>query len=211
MYTMVLMMALNTGAVAPDGCFHRSNCNGCHGCYSSCAGSCHGCSSRSCHGCSGWSCSGCNGCACNGCHGGLLSRCFSSFKRSCHGCNGCHGGYACHGCTGCTSPVKQEEKKKEEGKKDEGKKTEASVNQAQVVVSLPADAKLFIDETPTTTTSAVRSFVTPELEAGKVYNYTLRAEIVRDGKPLSVTKEIAVRAGETTQAAITFPTVVASK
>src|SRR5207247_1488613 len=53
---------------------------------------------------------------------------------------------------------------------------------AQLFVSLPTDAKLSIDGEKTTSVSAERTFVSPTLEAGKAYTYTLQAEFVRDGK-----------------------------
>jgi uncharacterized protein (TIGR03000 family) len=36
------------------------------------------------------------------------------------------------------------------------------------------------------------------------YHYTLKAEAVRDGKPVKVERTIAVRAGETTPVTLTF-------
>src|SRR5262249_871346 len=56
---------------------------------------------------------------------------------------------------------------------------------ATILVSLPADAKLFVDDAATTSTSTSRTFVTPALENGKTYGYTLKAEVVRDGKVVS--------------------------
>lgn len=87
---------------------------------------------------------------------------------------------------------------------------QSMLNQATLVVSLPADAKLFIQEQATTTTGESRTFVSPTLEAGKDYVYTLKAELVRDGKPLSVTRQVTVRAGMTVQASIDFPVAVAA-
>ena len=71
---------------------------------------------------------------------------------------------------------------------------------ATIVVDLPADAKLLIDNELTTTTGSSRVFVSPTLNPGQEYHYTLKAEIVRDGKPVTVEQVIAVRAGETTSA-----------
>ncbi len=73
---------------------------------------------------------------------------------------------------------------------------------ATIVVSLPADAKLTVDDAPTVSTSANRVFVSPELQAGKDYHYTLKAEIVKDGKPVVITKKITVHAGEETVVSI---------
>ena len=63
-------------------------------------------------------------------------------------------------------------------------------------MSLPADAKLTIDDAATTSTSAVRVFTSPELPVGKEFHYSLKAELVRDGKPLTLSKDITVRAGQ---------------
>jgi uncharacterized protein (TIGR03000 family) len=67
---------------------------------------------------------------------------------------------------------------------------------ATIIVHLPGDAKLTIDGAPTRSTSAERSFITPPLEVGKTFSYTLQAQFVRGDQTISVTKEIAVRAGE---------------
>jgi uncharacterized protein (TIGR03000 family) len=83
---------------------------------------------------------------------------------------------------------------------------------ATIVVSLPAEAKLRVDDYMTTSTSATRVFVSPALDAGKEFSYTLTGEIERDGKPVVATKRITVRAGEETRVALEFPVAaVASK
>jgi uncharacterized protein (TIGR03000 family) len=96
--------------------------------------------------------------------------------------------------------------------KKEGSGGTVKPTSAELTVSLPAEAKLFIDGQATTTTSNSRKFVSPDLEQGKEYVYTLRAEVVRDGKNVSLTKEVTVRAGETFQTSFEFPeSSVASK
>ncbi len=76
---------------------------------------------------------------------------------------------------------------------------------ATIVVSLPADAKLLIDDQPTASTSALRTFVTPDLRAGQDFRYTLKAELTRDGRTLTTSKPITVRAGEETRVTVDFP------
>jgi uncharacterized protein (TIGR03000 family) len=191
MYSAVLMLALTAGSETAD--FGRNRCHGCttscsvvSGCssYTSCASSCH---SRGrlfgnrCHGCT----------SSHGCHGGGL------FSR--RGCHGCSASYGCsHGCSsGCTIVVPE---KKVMPKKGEDipppKKTSLSAP-ATIVVSLPADARLTVDGAPTNSTSDRRTLVTPELEFGATYVYTMRAEIVRDGRTLAETQDVTVRGGET--------------
>ncbi len=172
MYSMVLMAALTTSTAAPDchyhscGCGGYSSCYGCGGCYG-CYGGCYGC------------CGGCYGC-CGGCYG-----CYGG----CYGTS-CYGAYY-GGCYGCYGGVQVVPGTKPEGigapmKKDE--QSSIAPDRAKLVVELPADAKLFIDNQPMKTTSEKRSFNTPTLEKGQTYYYDLRAEVMRDGKPLTETK-----------------------
>jgi len=223
MYTVVLMMALSGGAETPADCwgchggchggrgchgglFNRGCHGGCHGglfsrgCHGNCHGNCHGGYVSACHGChGGYACNGgCHGG--RGCHGGL-------FRRGCHGCNGgCHGGYACHGCTGGPAPAPAPAPGGPEKIKAPPKTASASVNApATIVVSLPKDAKLTIDDTLTSSTSAQRVFASPSLEAGMEYYYTLKGEMIRDGQSITTTKTIAVHAGEQANVELAFP------
>ena len=66
---------------------------------------------------------------------------------------------------------------------------------ATVVVRLPADARLTFDGEPTRSTGATRTFLSPPLQAGAAGHYVLLAEIVRDGRALSVRHRVQVRAG----------------
>jgi uncharacterized protein (TIGR03000 family) len=69
---------------------------------------------------------------------------------------------------------------------------------AHVVVNLPENARLFIDDTVCPLTSATRKFDTPNLKPGQDYFYVLRAEEDRAGKILSERKRVVVRAGKET-------------
>jgi uncharacterized protein (TIGR03000 family) len=79
-----------------------------------------------------------------------------------------------------------------------------SSNEATIVVRLPADAKLTFDGTATQSTDSVRTFTSPPLEPGKEYQYTLRAEMTRDGKKVERTRDVKVRAGQTSNVTIDF-------
>jgi uncharacterized protein (TIGR03000 family) len=70
---------------------------------------------------------------------------------------------------------------------------------ATIVVKVPADARLTIDGEATTSTSTQRVFVSPALNPGRDYHYTLKAEFHKDGKLMSVSKEVTVRAGNETR------------
>jgi uncharacterized protein (TIGR03000 family) len=76
---------------------------------------------------------------------------------------------------------------------------------ALVFVELPSDATLTVDGTATTSTSSNRVFVTPALEAGRTYTYTLTAQVMRDGSLQTVTREVPVRAGEETRVRLDMP------
>jgi uncharacterized protein (TIGR03000 family) len=75
---------------------------------------------------------------------------------------------------------------------------------ARLRVLLPADATLTIDGAPTQSTSEVRNFVTPPLEAGKDFHYDLRAHFVRGGNEVTVERRITVRGGQRTEADLNF-------
>lgn len=81
----------------------------------------------------------------------------------------------------------------------------ATGTEATLIVSLPTDATLTIDGEETNSNSAQRVFVTPALEEGKVYEYTLRAKVVRDGQTQIATAKVTFRPGETKQVELTVP------
>jgi uncharacterized protein (TIGR03000 family) len=67
---------------------------------------------------------------------------------------------------------------------------------AKLILDVPANAKLFVDDLPMTGKEVTRQFATPVLEPGQTYYYTVRVEFNRDGKPVSETRRVLVRAGE---------------
>jgi uncharacterized protein (TIGR03000 family) len=88
---------------------------------------------------------------------------------------------------------------------------QAPTNTAKLYVTLPTDAKLTIDGTPTVSTSELRVFESPRLTPGKTFYYVLKATVVRDGKTEAVTKEVTVRAGEDTRVKIEIPEAAAAQ
>ena len=184
------------------GCNGGSSCDGCHGGHRLFGG----------HGCHGYS--SCNGGCHGGCHGGLFRR------HGCHGCNGCYGsgcnGSACSGavicngsagCSGAVAPATAPAPAPKEMPKPKAKEANISAP-ATIIVSLPAEAQLKVDDYVTTSTSATRMFVSPTLNAGTEYTYTLTGEIVREGKSVVASKRITVRAGEETRVNLEFPTTI---
>jgi uncharacterized protein (TIGR03000 family) len=76
---------------------------------------------------------------------------------------------------------------------------------AAILVHLPADAKLTVDDHATTSTSATREFITPPLERGRIFHYTLKAEFVRGGETIRVEKNVPVRADKETTVTLDLP------
>jgi uncharacterized protein (TIGR03000 family) len=68
---------------------------------------------------------------------------------------------------------------------------------AQVIVSIPADAKLLANGHATKLTGERREFATPVLVAGQTYHYVFTAEAVRGGQPVVETRRVTVSAGAT--------------
>jgi len=219
MYTAVLMMALTTGVDMPDG--RRGG--GCHGCRGGCSGGCYGggCYGGGCCGCCGGGYGGCCGGGCCG-GGGCGGGCYGGgcYGGGCYGggisYGGCAGGGIIYGggcaggvggvimpSTGVPAGGEKLQTKPKEKKEDE---TMAPAP-ATIVVELPADAKLLIDNEATTSIGSSRVFTSPTLNPGKEYHYTLTAEVVRDGKSVKAEKVVAVKAGAMTPVTLTLPQV----
>jgi uncharacterized protein (TIGR03000 family) len=196
MYSLVLMAALTNNAAvptaSPEEAFQNTRAvtavaNRCHGCCGGGRG-CHG--GRRGHGC----CGGGYGC----CGGGGWGCC---------GGGGCYGGgYGCCGGGGYAAPAMMAPAvpKAPPAKKEMPEEKGETSSQALIVVSLPADAKLTVDGAATSSTSAQRSFVSPPLEQGKEYVYTLKATVVRDGQTLESSKRVSVRPGAESRVQIDF-------
>jgi uncharacterized protein (TIGR03000 family) len=197
MYTVVLMMAMTGGSETTT--FGGRRCNGCNGgCNGAVASGCHGgCNGRG-HGCNGggrmFGRHGCNG---GGCHGG-----------GCHG--GCSGASACHG--GCHGGVATVQPRRSGEFAEEQSETGPTPNRAApngmvpatIIVELPAEARLTVDGEATTSTSGRRVFRSPPLAQGSEYFYTINAEIMRNGQPVTVTRRVPVTAGRETRITVDF-------
>ena len=231
MYSVVLMAALTTGMDLPD----RGGCRGgCHGCRGGCwgggcwgGGGCCGCWGGGGYGgCMGYG-GGYGGCwgggygGCMGYGGGFgcmgsgmgcdgsgfgYGGCIGSGLGYGGGCIGSYGG----GYGGITGGVilqggatQQGEKAPKPKEKREESRVPAPVT---IVVDLPADAKLLIENEATTSTGESRVFQSPTLNPGKEYQYTLTAEVVRDGKPIKAEQVVTVKAGQVIPVTLTLPT-----
>jgi uncharacterized protein (TIGR03000 family) len=66
---------------------------------------------------------------------------------------------------------------------------------AHVTVRLPADARLWFQDTPTANTGPVREFNSPPLTPGGRYTYDVRATWTENGREVTQTQRIGVTAG----------------
>jgi uncharacterized protein (TIGR03000 family) len=215
MYSLVLLATMTASSATPGffwGC-GKGRCGGYGGwggysCYA--YGGCYG--SWSCYG--GWGGYGGMGCYYQmgsgyGCIGGCYGRYGNGYGG--YGGYGCFGGstispygsvYSPAAPSGTMTAPKPEQVPAP--KPEPGGKSKAAIDhQAKLIVELPADAKLYIDDQPMKTSSGRRVFRTPALDRGQAYYYILRAEVTRDGKPQTATKRVIVRAGQEVRAA--FP------
>jgi uncharacterized protein (TIGR03000 family) len=184
MYSIALLMALTGGTEVSER--HHGGCGGCGGHVASCG--CHGGGRhhRERH----------HGHRHGGCCGQQASCCAPVVSTGCCGCQG--GGYG--------APMMAPAAPAGEPiKKMPAQKTTSANAAATIVVELPADATLSVDGAATSSTSAVRVLVSPELPAGKEFHYTLTAQVVRDGKPVQVEHTVAVRAGEESRVSLSLP------
>ncbi len=70
---------------------------------------------------------------------------------------------------------------------------------ATFVVWLPADARLFVDHVECPLNGATRTFATTPLDVARKWQYTLRAEAVRQGQPVRYSRKVTFRGGEVVQ------------
>jgi uncharacterized protein (TIGR03000 family) len=98
----------------------------------------------------------------------------------------------------------QKQRKQDSDRKEENS---VAVNQkpasgapAKVTINLPANAQLFINDVACPLTSSKRSFDTPSLPPNKKFFYTVRAEWVQGGQPVSQTQRLVVEAGQNVSA-----------
>ncbi len=106
---------------------------------------------------------------------------------------------------------KKEEKKEKKMPEEETLQKEPGFAPARIVVTLPADAKLYFNNKVTAKGSDRREFESPPLDPGMIYEYTLKAETVVNGKSQVESRTVEVRAGQKSTVIFVFPTTVVGK
>jgi uncharacterized protein (TIGR03000 family) len=202
MYSVVLMAALTTGSSAPD-CDWFHGGHGHHGGYGPVSSTCLGCYGGMYYGSWAGACGGCYGAygGSYGWGGALNYNCFG-----CHGCYGCAGSFGCASFNPYGPPTNAPEQippPKVEEKKGGTSGRAVAPDRAKVIVQLPAGARLYVDDQAIKTTSDNQTFSTPRLERGLTYFYEVRAEVVRDGKPVVESRRVLIKAGQ--EVTVSFP------
>ena len=227
MYSVVLATVLMAGNATPAwGHHHRGYCGGCY-CSSYCYSGYSGYSGYAGYAGHGWH--GCHGCYSScfggcGCYHGPHFGHFHTFTPltpltpfcSCS----CSGGYYYGSCY-CSAPVccssaprvvPVPDTKKSEPiptPKKGGEQVSTTTKTSQVIVTLPADARLWVDNVECPYTSSERTFNTPPLDPNHRYVYNLRVEMMRDGQPISQTQRVVIVPGEPVR--VDFNSAVASR
>jgi uncharacterized protein (TIGR03000 family) len=79
---------------------------------------------------------------------------------------------------------------------------------ARLTIEVPADAIVWLEDQQTQQTGTVRQFVTPPLEPGVPYTYTIRARWVQGGREWEQVQSVPIRAGQSRT--VVFPVPVAA-
>jgi len=195
MYSAVLMLAMTAGSESAD--FGRHGCSASYCCGTTTAYTCtmaYGCSTacsgrvrhhrKACHGCTMTTCS--------------MSTCAAYMP-------------ACSAPVGCGGMKTMPAAPMPSGEKLPAPKPMKIFAPATIVVNLPTGARLSVDGTPTSSTSERRTLVTPSLEVGENYVYTLRAEFVSNGQTMTQSQQVTVMGGQTSRVQFDFSQNVASR
>ncbi len=75
-------------------------------------------------------------------------------------------------------------------------KVEVPKDGVVLTVEVPAEARVFVNGKETSSLGATRVFTSKGLTAGKKYDFVVKMQTSRDGKPLEETKTVSLVAGE---------------
>jgi uncharacterized protein (TIGR03000 family) len=204
-------------------CYSSYSCYGCSSCCS--YYSCHSCYSshrifpifhHHCYGCTTYVYSSCSSCS------------YCSHPVVVYGCSGC--------CTSAVvvAPAtprvidvrpgggevemlrkqleelrnKLKQTEKTPGKKNPADEEVAAPVSSRVTVTLPSDARMWVENVECPLTTSVRSFNTPLLNANQQYFYNLKVEVVRDGRTVSELQRVVITPGQEARVDFNSSTVV---
>lgn len=144
--------------------------------------------------------------------GSAITWCYGGCWGDAFGCHGCYGCYGCVGCTGmqgpgtgCVGPViggpaapvtNPPADLAPPPSKTGSQTNNLAPNRARLVVEVPEDARLYIDDHLMKSTSTRRVYTTPALQKGETYYYDVRVEVTRDGKTYTDRKQVIIKPGQ---------------
>jgi uncharacterized protein (TIGR03000 family) len=190
MYSVMLMAALTAGGQTPD--WHNGSSSGYGHNYGNCAGSCYGN-----HGIADYAGGYASGYGSSaGCGWGWGGYCPDYSSSGCQGCAGNYGSGSPYfvAPVGPVSPPPVRDEIVPLPKKP-GQESLAPTK-ARLIVEVPADGKVYVEDQPMKTPAERRVYQTPDLEPGQAYVYDVRVEVQRDGKAVSATKRVTLKAGQ---------------
>jgi len=79
-----------------------------------------------------------------------------------------------------------------------------AADSVRIRVTVPEGAKVFVNDTPTTSVGAYRSYVVQELSEDTDYIYFIRVEAEVDGRTVSQTKAVEITSGKGTKLDFSF-------
>jgi len=126
----------------------------------------------------------------------------SSCHGGCHGSygSGCTGGYYGSGCSGSRSYYGAPARDQGGYSYGESGMNGASLGNAALIdVRVAPSATITFDDQPTQQTGEFRQFMTPPLEPGKNFSYTVHAKWQEGGRDMDQSRKVSVQAGQQTQ------------
>ncbi|MEC9092481.1 MAG: TIGR03000 domain-containing protein [Planctomycetota bacterium] len=78
-----------------------------------------------------------------------------------------------------------------------GDKTTSLLQKGYLTVSVPAEAKIYVNDKLTRTNGPIRRYKTPELKPGQKLSFRVRAVVEKEGKKLTQTKLVDLSSGNT--------------
>ena len=117
----------------------------------------------------------------------------SSASYGSYGSHGSSGSYGSHGSSGSYgTPVYREQ-----DAVAEPDAVNSTTSNSSIKVTLPENAKVYVNDSLTTSTGAERSYVSRGLRQGMTYSYKIRVEYEKDGQTVSEDQQVKLNAGET--------------
>jgi len=141
----------------------------------------------------------------------------------CHGCYGCYGGWSCYGSPTGVGYLSIDSAMPRSGidtppaiapyappappapKVQESPLPKQAQIRSNVIIEVPENAKLYVDDMLMKDGPTQRVFQTPLLNPNEIYYYELRVEATINGKASIDRQRVIIRPGETVTAAFTAP------